>query len=93
MKTTLKLTATLVIAGTLAAGCAPTRTEAEFGDSVRAVTHGQIHDIGAALYPEKEAVTGGSPDRLETVIKTHNSEAADGSRVQTPIAVGAGKSR
>lgn len=93
MNTTLKHTAVWMIACALMAGCASTQstTEREFGNSVRAATQSQIHDIGAALYPNTDAVTGGNPDRLENVVKTHYGESASGN-VQAPISVGVGNS-
>ena len=93
MKTKLIHLAAWTIACAFLAGCASqTTTEREFGDSVRATTQGQIHDIGAALYPNKEAVTGGNPDRLENVVKTHYSAPPSGSRVEAPISMGVGNS-
>lgn len=93
MNTNLKLPVT-VLAFALVTGCASqTKTEREFGNTVRAVSLAQIHDMGAALYPETEAVTGGSPDRLENVVKTHSADADDGSRVRKPLRTGLGTDR
>lgn len=92
MNTKLIYTAIWTIACTLMVGCASqSTTEREFGNAVRAATQNQIHDIGAALYPNTDAVTGGNPDRLENVVKTHYGETPSGN-VQAPISVGVGNS-
>lgn len=66
---------TLAVGLALAAGCASqTRTEQEFGDAVRAVSTAQIHDLGAAQYPAKEAVAGGNAERLENVVRAHSEQ-------------------
>jgi len=93
MKTTLKHIAVWMIACAFTAGCASqSPTERDFGKSVRAATQNQIHDIGAALYPNTESVTGGNPDRLENVVKTHYGQTTGGNNVSAPISIGVGNS-
>jgi uncharacterized cupredoxin-like copper-binding protein len=100
MNKTRKLTMTYTIsklmaataAVLLAAGCAsaPSQTEADFGKSVRSTILNQTYDVGASLYPEKEALTGGNADRLEMVIDAHAGAVSDSQRVQRPISGGVG---
>jgi hypothetical protein len=88
MKIKLFVITTLAAACTLASGCATqTNTESEFGNSVRAVTASQIYDMGAALYPDKEAITGGNGDRLEKVVNVHSGNVSAPSSVETPISL------
>ncbi len=87
------MTALLAAACLLGAGCATeTRTEREFGDSVRAVATGQIHDMGAAQYPSKDAVTGGNPERLENVVRSHVENVGEAQQVKTAVQVGVSSS-
>lgn len=75
----------------ITAGCAmETRTEREFGDAVRAVATSQIHDMGAAQYPSKDAVTGGSGDRIENVIKTHAATVGQSRNMNSATTAGVG---
>ncbi len=86
----------LVLACAVVAGCASqTRTEAEFGDSVRAMTTHQIYDMDAAMFPSKDAVTGGDADQLEAVINAHKGQVSEAQQVQKPISLqmGSGTSR
>ena len=70
-----------------------TRTEAEFGDSVRAMTRGQIHDPNAALSPQKEAVTGGDAYALERVLEEYRTgTSTDAASVRKAIDLGVGGS-
>jgi hypothetical protein len=93
MNTHFKEIALTMAAMALLAGCATdTRLEREFGDSVRAVSTSQIHDMGAAQYPSKEAVTGGNVDRLENVMKSHTENVGEAQQVKTGIVVGSGSS-
>lgn len=86
-----KSIAIAAIACALAAGCASqTPTERDFGESVRAVTRAQIHNMDAALYPQKEAVTGGHTGRLESVMEAHGGAVDDGSAVRQAISIGTG---
>jgi hypothetical protein len=81
----------LAVAGTLAAGCASqTRSEREFGNAVRMVTTNQVYDVGAKMYPSKEAVTGGNPDRLQKVVEAHAGDVSEGQGVQKAITPGVG---
>jgi hypothetical protein len=73
----------------LASGCATeTRTEREFGDAVRAVNTSQIHDLGAAQYPSKDAITGGNSDRLQSVMESHIDNSGQAGEVKKTIRVG-----
>lgn len=84
MGTRLRLTAAATAACLILVGCATeTRTEREFGDSVRAVATSQIHDMGAAQYPDKNAVTGGNGDRIEAVIKAHSEATSEANSVKS----------
>jgi hypothetical protein len=90
------LTIVAVPALLITAGCAmqsQTQTEREFGDSVRSVTTGQTYDIGAALFPNDDAVTGGDAERLENVAIMHSGDVGDAGKVQQPLVVGAGASQ
>lgn len=71
----------------LASGCAETRVEREFGDSVREVMSKQIHDPGAAVSPGTDPMTGGDATRLEGVLESHRGDVADTSRVEKPVRV------
>ncbi len=84
---------TLVAALLLAAGCAETRTEREFGDSVRSVMSKQIADPHAAALPSSDAITGGHGGRLEGVIEAHGTDVADTSGINKPVSVDVGSSR
>ena len=81
----------VLLACVVASGCASqTRTEREFGDSVRAVTSNQVYDKVAAVTPSTEAVTGGQPDQLEAVMTTHQENVSNAQQVQRPINMGIG---
>jgi hypothetical protein len=72
-----KLTNTLiaVTVAVIQLGCASQpATEAQFGNAVRSVTLNQIHDKGAAVFSNSDAVTGGDPYRLENVVNAHRGE-------------------
>ena len=89
-KSLIVITAAACILG---AGCATeTRTEREFGDAVRAVKTSQIHDMGAAQYPSEDAVTGGNPERLEKVVRSHVENVGQAEQVKTAVRVGASSS-
>jgi hypothetical protein len=85
MKNILLSSALLVACAVLTTGCAETRTEREFGDSVREVMTKQIHDPGAAALPKSDAVTGGDPTRLEAVLEAHRGDVADTASVAKPV--------
>ena len=85
MKNILLPSALLAACAVLTAGCAETRTEREFGDSVREVMTKQIHDPGAAALPKSDAITGGDPTRLEAVLEGHRGDVADTSSVSEPV--------
>lgn len=74
-------------------GCAETRTEREFGDSVRSVMNAQIYDQGAAISPSTEPVTGGHAGRLESVIETHSTDTTKTGEVSKPVVVEIGSNR
>lgn len=79
MNSRITLIAAAVTACLLATSCANlTRTEREFGNSVRAVSTGQIFDLGAAQYPRKEAVTGAHPDLLEEAVNAYTERMSTG---------------
>lgn len=89
MKNHLQTVLLLAVAGALAAGCAKqTRTEREFGNAVRMVTTNQVYDVGTKLNPSRDAVTGGSPDRLQKVVEAHAGDVSESQGVQRPIAPG-----
>ncbi len=91
MTKSIWMIATVGALTTILAGCVTqTPTEREFGNAVRSVTTHQIHDVGAALYPPEDAVTGGNPDRLENVVKGHATDVDAGNDVRTPITIGLG---
>lgn len=85
MKNILLPSALLAACAVMTAGCAETRTEREFGDSVREVMTKQIHDPGAAALPKSDAVAGGDPTRLEAVLESHRGDVADSSSVTKPV--------
>ncbi len=74
----------------LLAGCAETRTEREFGDSVRSVMSKQIADPHAAALPSSDPVTGGHTGRLESVIEAHGSDVSNSEGINDPVTVGIG---
>lgn len=77
----------------LAAGCAETPTERDFGNSVREVMSKQIADPHAAALPSSDPVTGGHAGRLESVIEAHGTDVADSSGINKPVSVNVGSSR
>lgn len=79
------LPSVLAVCTVLITGCAETRTEREFGDSVREVMSKQIHDPGAAALPKSEAITGGDATRLEAVLESHRGDVADTAGIAKPI--------
>jgi len=89
MNTTTKAAGTVTLVLGMLAACSsqPITTESEFGNAVRSVMQNQIHDIGAAMSPPEDAVTGGNPDRLENVVKSHAENISDAGRVQAPLSI------
>lgn len=87
MKNILLPSVLLAAFAVFATGCAETRTEREFGDSVREVMSKQIHDPGAAALPKSEAVTGADTTKLEAVLESHRSDVADPAGVSKPVDV------
>lgn len=77
----------------LISGCAETRTEREFGDSVRSVMNKQVYDHGAATAGSNMPVTGGHTGRLEGVIEAHGNDSAMNGDVSKPVAVEIGSNR
>ena len=95
MKHKMIVSGFLMLACLLLTACSSsqTRTEAEFGDSVRAMTRGQIHDPNAALSPQKEAVPGGDAYALERVLEEYRTGTGrDAAGVGRPIELGVGGS-
>lgn len=89
MRSHWKITAAATIAVVLTAGCASqTRTEREFGESVRLMKTNQTYDVGASLYPSQDAVTGGDGTRLENVVEMHRNDIADPRQVQKSMSPG-----
>lgn len=94
MKTRSLMVAISTLTIFLASGCATdTRTEREFGDAVRAVTTSQIHDLGAAQYPSKDAIAGGNSNRLEKVVTSHAENVGQANQVKTTLQPGASASQ
>ena len=72
----------------LLAGCAgQTSTERDFGRSVRLVTTNQVYNKDTLVYTPDDAVSGGHPDRLENVVKSHAGEVADSGQVGRPLSI------
>ena len=71
----------------LLAGSAETRTEREFGDSVRSVMSKQIADPHAAALPSSDPVTGGHAGRLESVIEAHGSDVSNTDGINEPVSI------
>jgi len=94
MNTIIKSVGTVALTLAMLAACSsqPANTEAEFGKAVRSVTMNQIYDIGSATNPSSDAVTGGHPDRLENVVKSHAGNVGDAGKVQVPVRIGTGSS-
>ena len=95
MKHKMIISGSFMLACLLLTACSgsQTRTEAEFGDSVRAMTQGQIHDPNAALSPPEEAVTGGDPYALERVLDEYRTgSSSDAASVRKAIELGVGGS-
>jgi hypothetical protein len=57
-----------------AAGCGTTRTEEEFGDSVREVMSKQIYDVNAGAYAGTKPVMGADPSKLENVLESYRGD-------------------
>jgi hypothetical protein len=83
----------LVAALLLAAGCAETPTERDFGNSVREVMSKQIADPHAAALPSSDPITGGHAGRLEGVIEAHGTDVSDSSSISKPVSVDVGSTR
>lgn len=81
---------TLAVCAAGMAGCAAGGTEASFGNAVRQVMDSQIYDPDAAANPDREAVTGGDPDRLNSTLEGHRNDAGNASSVASPITVNVG---
>lgn len=82
---------TLAVCAAGMAGCAGAGgTEASFGNAVRQVMKSQIHDPEAAANPDREAVTGGDPDRLNSTLEGHRNDVGNASSVASPITVNVG---
>lgn len=69
-------------------GCASgTSMQSEFGSAVRQVTSAQIYDADAAANPDREAVVGGDPDRLNGALESHRKSSSTQGGVASPITV------
>ncbi len=88
MKTQFALTGLAATALFLFGCVTTTQTEREFGDSVRAVSTSQIHDLGAAQYPKNEAILGGNADRLSKVVRSHAENVGEAQQVKEAVVVG-----
>jgi hypothetical protein len=73
----------IVMAIALTTGCAsgPTRVEADYGNSVRAMRQAQIMDPVAAATADTTPVTSTDGQRMENVLKTYRESV--GSPVET----------
>ena len=87
-KDILKLICGLGLLGILAGCATQSRTEEEFGDSVRAVTQAQIADPSATAYRGDEPVPGGDSYRLENVVNMHRGDVSKPGEVREPLVVG-----
>jgi len=83
------LVAAVVVMSAIA-GCAETRTEREFGDSVRKVMWYQTHEPNAGLAAGNEPPMGGDGSRLEGVLEVYRSDAAGTEAVSKPVSVQVG---
>lgn len=63
----------IVLAAALTAGCAsgPTRVEADYGNSVRAMRQAQTLDPVAAAAPDTSPVTTTDGQRMENALKSY----------------------
>jgi hypothetical protein len=93
MKSIFSPSVILVACAVVTSGCAETRVEREFGDSVREVMSKQVYDPGAAVFPETDPVTGGDATRLEGVVQSHQGDIAEVSRVERPASLNLGDSQ
>jgi len=66
----------LALLGTIigSAGCGTTRTEEEFGDSVREVMSKQIYDMNAGAHAGTKPVMGVDPAKAENVLESYRGE-------------------
>ena len=83
----------MVFAAIAICGCAETRTEREFGDSVRHVMSKQVYDPGAGARAGAEPVNGADPALLEGVLEAYRGEVAEASGVSKPVNVEVGGTR
>jgi hypothetical protein len=74
MNMTLLIKGILLVAVIGAAGCGTTRTEEEFGDSVREVMSKQIYDRNAGAYAGTKPVMGADPALLENVLESYRGD-------------------
>lgn len=89
---TLKI-AMALLGAALVSGCSyyyQSRTDAEFGNAVRAATEGQIYDLNAALNPDPNAVLGGDPDRLDNILDVHREDISKPAEESGPITINLG---
>ena len=92
MKKSEILSCQLIIFTVLLGGCTqqPTTLEAEFGDSVRSVMNGQVHDREAADNPDPNAIQGGDSYRLDKALEANRGDVAKPQQVQRPINISVG---
>jgi hypothetical protein len=89
-RTTMILLSTVV----LLSGCFyQSRTQAEFGDSVRTTTEKQIYDMNAALNPDPNAVLGGDAERLNNILDTHREDVSRPAEDTGGVTINVGGSR
>lgn len=88
------LATAVALACGITAGCASqTRTEAEFGDSVRAMIASQTYDSYAANSPDPNPVTGGDGARLEKIVEAYRGDVPQPQSVTVPMQTGKSTSR
>ncbi len=76
----------IVMAIALTTGCAsgPTRVEADYGNSVRAMLQAQTLDPVAAATPDTTAITTTDGQRMENVLREHRTRVSKPT-VQTDV--------
>jgi type IV pilus biogenesis protein CpaD/CtpE len=91
MKKPIFLVAATVAITFVGVGCSnPTRTEADYGRSVREMINAQVADPTTLTNPSTAIVTGADPDMVNTAINTMRGHVAEPADVKRDIVLKVG---
>ena len=74
------LSAASITALILIQGCGTTATERDYGNSARALIHGQTADPMAAMLPDPEPIATGDGQRLDGVVEAYREPPVEATR-------------